>query len=707
MVAGLAVGKRVKALAKKVKQHGWCKGKWPGTWATEWLTGNVVEKVGRTWRVQWDDEEAGQSTIPAQRLENADLAPIPAVGVAVDNAAVAVNNAAAAPADAAAAAGVVEEDDAVDINLQVADAFDEAEAEAAAVPGDELLQPHGLQWTVQPDGVPMQRPNVSTARAELIWPDNNNNNNRTPVEYFYLFFPMSIVAATLVLTNTRLNSAGRSLLTEQEFFVYIGLMLSCTLYKSHSLEVLFRGHGDGFSIDVSPMLQKYMSLSRFQYITRFLQFATPPTDAADRAAKGDFWAIQPLIDAFNARRTAVFRAGAKVVVDESFCPWCGKDSRHVEHGCPHVQKEARKPKGVGMELKNVACVMTGIMMAIEIVASADEMHHRQHWVAGFAATALLLRLLASLSGSGRIVLGDSAFASVQTAVTMFNTLGLFFIGCVKSCTKQYPFKYTQEFDYAQRGDHVALTAEVDGVDLLAVGWGDKNVKSFIATCGTTVAGAPHDKKRWRNLNNGTTEYFTFPVPRPKVCGDYYNGAQIIDVHNHERQDFVGLEMRATNSWSYRFFQTFIGIIEVDAHKAYKYFDMDGPDTDTGFFLRSVAVGLLDNKRGDATEPLRARQADVEPDAASTQQHVLGSLAQTPYYQRKKRDAEERDAKPGQASMRCRLCRTRTSYYCKTCSDDTIENKTKGLHAYCGSSPRHNRSCFADHVRDASDDDDSE
>jgi hypothetical protein len=262
-------------------------------------------------------------------------------------------------------------------------------------------------------------------------------------------------------------------LTEQEFFQYIGVMLFASLYKHMPLDELFKGTGEGYEFDASPEIGEYMSKCRFEYINRCLTFAKPCETADERAARGDFWAVQPLVDAFNLCRRTVYIAGAKLVVDESFSPWCGRDQRHTAW-CPHVQKEPRKPKGVGMEMKNCACCLVNVQLALELVACTDEMHRRLHWRAGGASTALMLRLLSSFASSGRLVVGDSAFASVQTAVALFN-IGLYFIGLVKSCTRMYPFKHTQEYPFPGRGSHIALTALHDGVNLRAVAWRDGKV----------------------------------------------------------------------------------------------------------------------------------------------------------------------------------------------------------------------------------------
>lgn len=318
----------------------------------------------------------------------------------------------------------------------------------------------------------------------------------------------------------------------------------------------------------------------------------------------------------------------------------------------------------------------------------------------------MLRLLAPFGGSRRVVLGDSAFASVQTAVQLVKQLGLFFIGVVKSCTRMYPLEYTQQHDFQHRGDHVALTAKCEGVDVRAVGWGDKKVKSFVATCDTTVAGEPHQKKQWKNHNNGTTEYFTKGVPRPRMACDYYDGCQIIDAHNAARQGRgLGLEMRPTTRWQLRFFQTFVGFVEVDALHCYTYFAAgdDGPKQSE--FVRTVAKALVNNTRGGAHQPLRPPRGGGRPAAAassSPQPHELLSLARTEYGRERQRQAELTGLhKP--CTLRCRECATRTTFCCLTCSDLSEPFRPRKLHAICSTSSRHRRTCFRDHQWDDDDD----
>jgi hypothetical protein len=111
-------------------------------------------------------------------------------------------------------------------------------------------------------------------------------------------------------------------------------------------------------------------------------------------------------------------------------------------------------------------------------------------------------------------------------------------------------------------------------------------------------------------------------------------------------------MRKTKRWQIRFWQTFIGIIEVDAHNAYKYFK--DPDCTNHAFIMSVAMALIDNTRGAQEAPLRRRRNPLRQATISSakkistkkkktrkkKKHVLASVASAKLSLRRKRKAEE-------------------------------------------------------------------
>ena len=173
------------------------------------------------------------------------------------------------------------------------------------------------------------------------------------------FFPMDHVEQLVELTSGKLLLAGKAKLTQQEYFQFIGVVLALSLNPNKPMEEMFL-HAGAHPFDPSPNLADYMSYYRFCSIMRHLTFSRG--SAADR--ESSFWEVQELIDSFNERRRKVFVCGTWVCGDESMVSYKGKDHRHAQGGCPHVTKIPRKPKGVGMELKNLCCCVTGIMTAI-------------------------------------------------------------------------------------------------------------------------------------------------------------------------------------------------------------------------------------------------------------------------------------------------------------------------------------------------------
>ena len=101
-----------------------------------------------------------------------------------------------------------------------------------------------------------------------------------------------------------------------------------------------------------------------------------------------------------------------------------------------------KPKGVGMECKNLAYVDTDIMLQMEIMSPKEEMKKRLHNARYGAGTSLLLRLCEPYKGSGRLLVDDSAFASVKSACALKTHLGMYFHGLVKTAHKFFPKKFS-------------------------------------------------------------------------------------------------------------------------------------------------------------------------------------------------------------------------------------------------------------------------
>ena len=166
-----------------------------------------------------------------------------------------------------------------------------------------------------------------------------------------------------------------------------------------------------------------------------------------------------------------------------------------------------------------------------------------------ASTATTLCLVEPWAGKGRLIIGNSWFASVQTAVALAKC-GCFFTGMVKTAHREFPAQFIQKIAFgldAQRGDTVTLTATKDCVRLIAHGWNepgkkDKPKKALVSTCGVTTPIDPDQRVRWiLNPLTAEMEKKILEVPITSLLDRYFEGAKGIDVFNHNRQGGLHLE----------------------------------------------------------------------------------------------------------------------------------------------------------------------
>ena len=338
--------------------------------------------------------------------------------------------------------------------------------------------------------------------CRIKW-DDGLGDDRTPVQYHMQLYPMGHVELTLEATNDKLDIYGYPPLTLQEFFQLQGLMVVMSFYPKFTVRELFCTTAEVRRSKWVrlPNLSKYMRYNRLVILLKHITWWKPPSRAYQDTCS--FWKVQPLVDAYNVRRKKYIVPGQKMVVDESMSEWRGKDQRWGAKGCPHVTKIARKPKSTGMEVKDLADCTSGIMMAIELVACKDEMHTREYHAQYGSGTSLLLRLCKNWKGTGRVIVADSAFASVKSAIALRKEVGLYFLGLVKTAHRHFPKKYLQKIPITERGGHVVCITSKDDVNLRDVGWNDGKKdkktdtiirKKIIGSCGTTFDGIAHKKR---------------------------------------------------------------------------------------------------------------------------------------------------------------------------------------------------------------------
>ena len=91
---------------------------------------------------------------------------------------------------------------------------------------------------------------------------------------------------------------------------------------------------------------------------------------------------------------------------------------------------SRKPIDHGFMFRTLIDTADRVLLNAEICEDKTSMQYKQYNATWGKATGCTLRLVEPYFDSGRIVIGDSYFASVKTARALYEH-GLFFVGCVK------------------------------------------------------------------------------------------------------------------------------------------------------------------------------------------------------------------------------------------------------------------------------------
>ena len=171
---------------------------------------------------------------------------------------------------------------------------------------------------------------------------------------------------------------------------------------------------------------------------------------------------------------------------------------------------------------------------------------------------MLYELIKPWANTNSIVVADSYFASVQAALRL-KTIGLRFIGTIKTATKEYPMAYLgNHVLLGGKGDrHGVLCKDIEtGTTFLAFVWVDRDRRYFVSTCSSLAAGPPCTRFRWKQVDRVTPdappEYKEVLVAQPEACAIYYSACGKIDQHNRLRQASLALERKIqTTVWHRR------------------------------------------------------------------------------------------------------------------------------------------------------------
>lgn len=315
--------------------------------------------------------------------------------------------------------------------------------------------------------------------AKLRWPANDPCvGRRSEMDHFLLHYPQASLPIMLKKTNEVLVSRKKKVLTEGEYFKWIGIWLAMCVVKLPARFMYWLTPAQCQHSIMTPMDfgNRYnMTEDRFNDILLHLKFADKP----NRNDKGvDRWQeLRPVVDAFNLQKNKVFSAGPELCGDESFSAYLGKNGAYADDGLPSVTKNPNKPKGVGLEINDTCCVQTGILTYCELAEGKEAMSTWKFTDRYPKHAAMNLRMTEFYHDAAQPVVfnADSKFSSLEASVALSDH-GVKFRGMVKTCTKAYPKAAGNAHTFTERGETYALETTVNGVKHMAVMWGDRKRK---------------------------------------------------------------------------------------------------------------------------------------------------------------------------------------------------------------------------------------
>ena len=489
-----------------------------------------------------------------------------------------------------------------------------------------------------------------------------------------------------------------------EIVKFFGVMLLATRFEFGSLASLWSNVTTNKYIPAPSFGQTGMPRKRFDDLWMCIRFSEqPPNRPSEMTSEQYRWRlVDDFVKNFNEHRAQNFFPPDEICVDESMSRWYGQGGHWINHGLPMYVAIDRKPEN-GCEIQNAACGRSGVMLRLKIVKTAEEENAsaeadddgKNH------GTNVLKFLVEPWVRTDRCICADSYFASVN-AVTVMRTMGLRFIGVVKTATNKFPMSYLSNLELVQRGDYKGLVARgTDGQPtMLSFVWMDRDRRYFVASASSLDSGVPYSRNRWRQVSlelDALPENVELTIPQPKAAEVYYRTCGVIDQHNRHRQDNLKTKKKLeTKKWDMRVNLTIFSMIVVDTWLVYSQ-ATGSTELQSEFYVR-LAEELIDNNID--SRPQRQRNSGENGSDSNDESPVMSRTGRvragvschlTPTKRRRRTAGGELTVQRLQG--RCIECGKKTTYLCSACMDKDDESKTPWL---CHTEKR--PACFANHYK---------
>lgn len=390
----------------------------------------------------------------------------------------------------------------------------------------------------------------------------------SPLNLFFHMLPMDYFDNVVIPgTSSKLKEMGIAKLKKFEFLRYVGYRLAMSLFKVEHQDEYWTSEAD--ELRCAPNLGKYgISRDRFKKISQCLSYYVPNDDEATPTSLKQ---VLRMYQEFNKHMRKKYSPSFCVCIDESMTAWTNRWSSAIWNYVP------RKPTPMGTEVKNIADAMNAVVFVMEPVYASQEPKMFEDRYKKMCATMLRLTLEAGMWETPRVLIGDSAFTSLEAMVALHSHK----IHSVFSIKKKLFWPKGIPGDElttsVQKLTTVGSTYSRSGEVSDAFGHRVKfylcGLKDYIPCLLLSNFGslARTDIETKRVYYDAKGKKMTSCFFRPDLYNIYYKGRHAVDDSNNLRMGDRSIESSwQTKKWINRIFAFILGTVEANAYNAYKF-----------------------------------------------------------------------------------------------------------------------------------------
>ncbi|RHZ83449.1 hypothetical protein Glove_92g59 [Diversispora epigaea] len=347
----------------------------------------------------------------------------------------------------------------------------------------------------------------------------------SPRQFFERFLPVEYIMSTVISSTNEHARASERLwkdLTWMEFMRFIEILTIMTYVQCLNICDYWSTVPDTGGVALE--FDQYMSHRRFRDIVKYLKLTNVPTDNDD-----PFHFARKFHNVFNENLAKAIIPCSFFCIDKSMCQW-----------------------------------MVNLLVQLDPCEPPE--HTNKKKFSEYSATiATILRLTEPWFNSGRTIIADSWFGSVNDCTILYKH-GFYSILQLKKrryWPKNIPYDITDALGSAY-GSFVSRTGKFDNVDLTLCSIHDRKNIVLLASCSTT------------NLKTEITRYIkghgNVKFRRPAIFDEYNEYRSAIDIFNNLRDNALSYHNVLTTKCSKnRILAFYFSAVEANSYSAYCQF----------------------------------------------------------------------------------------------------------------------------------------